>query len=268
MKLKIISGPCVVEDEATMDQAAFFLKRYSEIYEEHVEVYFKSSVLKDNRSKSSNYKGPGFKDGMKLLLKLKEKYNLKITTDFHCKHQIEKYGHLVDIIQIPAFLGMQTSLIEEASKVCKKHNTILNVKKPQWMRAKEFVDSIFAKFDMDVDKIWLTERGTEFGYNNLVLDIRNVKEMSNSFYTIIDAGHLARVPGKSSDDPEGGRKDLIMNYALTGILNGADGIFLEIHPNPEKAKCDAATQVDFKVAEEIFEESRLLLRKREYGIKI
>jgi 2-dehydro-3-deoxyphosphooctonate aldolase (KDO 8-P synthase) len=250
MMFYLILGPCVIEDEKVMYETAEFITRFSVL--EDVELYYKTSIIKDNRSNFTSYTGTDFENGIQLLNRIKKCYKLNTTTDFHDIIEVAEYGNKVDLVQIPAFLSMQTRLVFNAIEYCKK----VNVKKAQFITGKTIINKLNSLSSILKEKVLVTERGNMFGNNDLVLDIRNIIEISQStFPCIIDAGHVVRKYGIPSSDSNGGQKQYIENIALTGILNGATGLFLEVHPKPQEALCDAATQVGFETAERIINKS-------------
>ena len=221
----LICGPCVIESYELLDEVMYRLIEINK----HFDFYFKASCIKDNRTKLTNFRGVGFELGIKYLTKIKNKYNVKITTDFHSEEQIEKYSNYVDLIQIPAFLARQSSLLVAASKTNKK----LHVKKPQLLGCDE-CDQISNK--VDESNIILCDRGTSFGYKHVMFDPRHIQFMKKHYSSdsIVDITH----PNKHWND-----YSYAFSIGESAIISGADGVFLETHPRPEKALCDAETMI-------------------------
>ena len=233
-----IAGPCVIESEKIVFETAEKLKEISEDLK--IELYFKSSYDKANRTSISGFRGPGLERGLEILAKVKEKFKLGILTDVHDLHDIPKVAEVVDIIQIPAFLSRQTDMLIEAAKTGK----IVNVKKGQFMSPNEAIRAVEKVIKVG-GKAWITERGTTFGYNDLVVDFRNAVWLRDSGARLVyDATHSLQRPGIS--ESSGGYRRLITHLARGAIAVGFDGIFSEVHPNPENALSDANTQIPLK----------------------
>jgi len=230
--LFLIAGPCVIENE----HHAFFLAQEIKKIAEQLEIpfIFKASYDKANRSSISSYRGPGLERGLKILSSIKKELNIPITSDVHETYQVEKAAEVLDIIQIPAFLCRQTDLVVEAAKTQK----VVNIKKGQFM-APWNMDTIIEKaLHEGNEKIIITERGTCFGYNNLIFDIRSIPVMKEfGFPVVIDASHSVQRPGAKGTS-SGGDANFIPIHAKAGIAAGADGVFLEIHENPSQALSD------------------------------
>jgi len=230
--LFLIAGPCVIENE----HHAFFLAQEIKKIAEQLEIpfIFKASYDKANRSSISSYRGPGLERGLKILSSIKKELNIPITSDVHETYQVEKAAEVLDIIQIPAFLCRQTDLVVEAAKTQK----VVNIKKGQFM-APWNMDTIIEKaLHEGNEKIIITERGTCFGYNNLIFDVRSIPVMKEfGFPVVIDASHSVQRPGAKGTS-SGGDANFIPIHAKAGIAAGADGVFLEIHENPSQALSD------------------------------
>jgi len=228
----LIAGPCVIEDKLSIEDIA--LSIIDNIDNKNIDFYLKSSCIKDNRTLIDSYSGVGFNEGLKILLYLKNKYKIKITTDFHNIEQIKKYGKYVDIIQIPAFLAKQTSLLREAVKC----NKPIHIKKPQFIgpaETKNIVNNV-KKIGHKKDLI-ITDRGTMLGYNQTFMDPRHVPIIkSNDVKMLVDITH----PNKNypmNEDKVKHTETLAMSY----IASGADGFFIETHNNCKDALCDSET---------------------------
>lgn len=244
-ELFLISGPCVIEEESIMFRTAEKLKEISERLK--LPLVFKSSFMKDNRSSVDYYSGPGIEEGLKLLQKIKLEFELPIISDIHFPSQVKPAGEVLDIIQIPAYLCMQTTLVVEAAKTGKT----INLKHGQFISPKNMIKPI-EKIESTGNKdILLTERGYTFGYNDLIVDPRSFYDMSQTGYPVIfDITHSIRKYGIPSSDPSGGLREYLPTLARSGVAAGVDGLFIEAHPDPPNALCDAASQLNITDLEE------------------
>jgi len=246
-KFLIIAGPCAIESVDLVLKVGEELKKLQDKFKD-VEFVFKSSFDKANRSSIHSFRGYGLEYGLKALMKVKEEFGLKVTTDIHESWQAEPVGEVVDIVQIPAFLCRQTDLLLAAAKTGKP----VNVKKGQFLApwdTKNIVEKL--KFGGAQD-IFLTERGTTFGYNNLVVDFRSLPIMKQYAKVIYDATHSVQLPG-GLGDKSGGMREFIFPLLRAAVAVGCDGIFMETHPKPEEALSDAATQIPLKDLEYLVE---------------
>lgn len=248
-----IVGPCVIEDQRVMATAAERIKKLSEKLE--IPVIFKSSFEKDNRGSELSYSGPGIDEGLDVLAWVRKEYGLPVLSDVHRVEDLAAAREVLDVIQIPAFLSQQTSLLVAAAKTGK----VINVKKGQFL-APEGMSSAVGKLERSGNRrILLTERGTCFGYNQLVADMTAIPVMQQLGYPVVfDAGHQVRRYGISSADPEGGAPELIPTLLRAGLAAGANAVFLETHPSPRHAKCDAASQFPLDSLEDLMVECREL----------
>lgn len=235
--LFLISGPCVIEDESIMMKTAEELKKISERL--NIPLIFKSSFQKDNRSSLKFYTGPGLHEGLKMLAKIKSTFNLPILSDIHYPDQVSAAAEVLDVIQIPAYLCMQTDLVVAAAK----SNRVVNLKHGQFLAPENMIKPAEKVIDSGNDKILLTERGYTFGYNDLVVDPRSFYHLSKTgFPVIFDITHSIRKYGIPSADPRGGAREFLPVLARAAVGAGVDGLFIEAHPNPPTALCDAASQ--------------------------
>ncbi len=244
MRHFFIAGPCVIENETIVLQTAERLKGISEKY--NIEIIFKSSFDKANRTSIDSFRGPGIDEGLRILSRVKEEFGFRLTTDIHIPSQAEVVAEVVDVIQIPAFLCRQTDMIVEAART----NKTVNIKKGQFMAPWDMkYATAKAKSSSDVD-VWLTERGATFGYNNLVVDFRSLRIMKEFADAVIyDATHSMQMPsvaGKSL-----GTKEYASWLAFAAASVGVDGLFFEVHPQPEKALSDAAVMLSLDEFESI-----------------
>lgn len=237
-KLFLIAGPCVVEDEKTMMDTAEFLVELSAKLD--LPLIFKSSFQKDNRSSVDFYSGPGMENGLSMLRKIKEQFNVPVLTDIHYPEQIKATAEVVDIIQIPAYLVMQTTLVVEAAKTGK----VINLKHGQFLAPENMIKPVRKVEHTGNENIMVTERGYTFGYNDLIVDPRSFYHLRSTGYPVIfDVTHSIRRYGIPSADPKGGSREFIPTLARSGVAAGIDGLFIEVHPDPSRALCDAASQM-------------------------
>jgi len=235
--LFLISGPCVIEAEPLMMKTAERLKQISERLK--LPVVFKSSFSKDNRSSLDYFQGPGLEEGLKVLAKIKAAFDLPLLTDIHYPTQAAAAGEIVDIVQIPAYLCMQSELVVAAAKTGK----VVNLKHGQFIAPDNMAKPVRKIEASGNDRILLTERGYTFGYNDLIVDPRSFFMMREIGYPVIfDITHTIRKYGIPSKDPRGGTRQYLKVLARAGVAAGVDGIFVETHPNPPEALCDAASQ--------------------------
>lgn len=231
----IIAGPCVIESEKITMQIAEKIAELTELHQ--ISFIFKASYQKANRSSIDSYVGPGLKEGLKILKKVRDAFpNLPILTDIHLPQDIDDVAEIVDVVQIPAFLCRQTDLLVAAGKSDK----IVNIKKGQFLSPGEMANAAQKVSSTGNEKIMLTERGTFFGYNDLVVDFRGFMEMKKmGFPVIYDATHSLQKPallGKSSS----GQPEYVKQMSMAAMATGAvDGLFIETHPKPNQALSDA-----------------------------
>jgi 2-dehydro-3-deoxyphosphooctonate aldolase (KDO 8-P synthase) len=235
--LVIIAGPCVIESEYHCLFMAEQLKRISE--ELKIPFIFKTSFLKANRSSIHSYTGPGLEKGLRILAGIKEKLSIPIISDVHSVEQVDPAAEILDIIQIPAFLSRQTELIIKAAK----SDRIINIKKGQFLAPDEVKNIIEKVFSTGNNKLLITERGTSFGYHNLVVDMRSLEIIKNYQVPVIfDATHSIQLPG-GEGDRSGGQREFIPALAKAAVAVGINGVFFEVHDSPEKAKSDSANML-------------------------
>jgi 2-dehydro-3-deoxyphosphooctonate aldolase (KDO 8-P synthase) len=237
-ELFLISGPCVIEEESIMLKTAEKLKEVSERLK--INIIYKSSFQKDNRSSLKYYKGPGLDKGVKLLAKIREQFGFTILTDVHYPDQATAAGEVLDVIQIPAYLCMQTDLLVAAAKTGK----VINIKHGQFLAPDNMKHPVTKCVEAGNDQIILTERGFTFGYNDLIVDPRSFYHMGKLGYPVVfDVTHSIRKYGIPSADAKGGAREFLPVLSRAGVAAGVDGLFVETHPEPEKALCDAASQL-------------------------
>ena len=245
MSLILFSGPCVLESEDLAMEVAQSLTPPPKPFGDRVHLTFKGSFDKANRSSIDSYRGPGIEKGLKILEKVKKETGLPVITDYHLPSQAEEVASVVDTLQIPAFLCRQTDMIIAGAQACEKYGRQLKIKKGQFLspeETKNIVDKA-VNFLMK-DKILLTERGTSFGYNNLVVDMASFSIMKSfGVRTIHDATHCVQRPGGLGTST-GGKREQILVLARAAVAAGADGVFMECHPNPDKALSDSTTSLE------------------------
>lgn len=247
MKSTIIAGPCVIESAELLNTVAAKLvdinKRLG------TDIIFKASFDKANRTSISSFRGPGIDHGLLMLSDVKQKYGLKILTDIHETWQAEPAGQVVDILQIPAFLCRQTDLLIAAAKTGKT----INIKKAQFLSGSDMRYPVEKVRDAGAADVWLTERGNMMGYNNLVVDFRNIPDMLEIVPTVImDCTHSVQRPG-GANGKTGGDRRYVPQMALAAKAFGATGWFFEVHPNPDQGLSDAANMLELDKLEGLIE---------------
>jgi 2-dehydro-3-deoxyphosphooctonate aldolase (KDO 8-P synthase) len=245
-KLTILAGPCVIETQEILEKTAEKLKEITQKLD--INFIFKSSFDKANRSSINSYRGLGIEKGLEMLAKIKKDFNVPIVTDIHLPEQAQIVAEVADILQIPAFLCRQTDLLVAAAKTGK----IINIKKGQFLAPEQMETLIKKVEDSGNSNILLTDRGVTFGYNNLVSDFRAIPIMQELGYPVIfDATHSVQLPGVNGEC-SGGDRRFVPVLAKSGVAAGADGLFFEVHPNPDEALCDGDNMISLKNAESLF----------------
>jgi len=235
--LLLIAGPCVIESELSTLKHAEALKDLTRRFK--IPFIFKSSYDKANRSSIDSYRGPGLVKGLAILKRVKEEFDVPVLSDVHCKSEITAAAEILDVIQIPAFLCRQTDFII----ACAKTKKAINIKKGQFLAPWDIVNVIKKVEAAGNNRIFVTERGFSFGYNNLVSDMRSIPIMQKFGYPVIyDATHSVQLPG-GLGNTSGGNSEFIPVLARAAVAAGADGIFVEAHENPAKAMCDGPNTI-------------------------
>lgn len=245
MKPLFIAGPCVIESAECLDVVAQELVRLNDKY--GIDIIFKSSFDKANRTSISSYRGPGLDRGLQMLNDVREKYGLRLLTDIHESWQAAPVGEVVDVLQIPAFLCRQTDLLVAAAKTGKT----VNIKKAQFLSGVDMEYPVQKVRESGNDSVWLTERGNMYGYNNLAVDFRNIADMKK--YTdmvIMDCTHSVQRPGGNGGST-GGNREFVPAMALAAKAFGATGYFFEVHPDPDHAKSDGPNMLYLKDLESV-----------------
>ncbi len=256
-ELFFIMGPCVIESEETTFRIASALKDICE--RQQVNLIFKASFDKANRTSVKSYRGPGLEEGLRILGNIKKELDLPVISDIHEAHQAEKVADVLSAVQIPAFLARQTDLLMEAGKT----GLPVNIKKAQFMAAEDMLHAAEKVKAGGGDSIAFTERGTTFGYRNLVVDFRNIQIMKEAGYpVVIDATHSVQRPSAEGGG-SGGNPEFIPLMASAGVVSGASGVFMEVHPEPEKALSDGTNSMNIKMVEPL-----LIRLKKLYNIDL
>ena len=247
-KTTIIAGPCVIESTELLDTVACKLV---EINKKHgTDIIFKASFDKANRTSIRSFRGPGLERGLQMLADIKSKYGLRILTDIHESYQAEVAGEVCDVLQIPAFLCRQTDLLVAAAKT----GSIVNIKKAQFLSGKDMKYPVEKAREAGAKEVWLTERGNMMGYNNLVVDFRNIPDMLEIVPTVImDCTHSVQRPG-GSDGKTGGDRRFVPQMALAAKAFGATGFFFEVHPTPDEGLSDAANMLKLDKLESLVQQ--------------
>ena len=240
-----IAGPCVIESRELLHTVAKELVRINKTH--GTDIIFKASFDKANRTSIHSFRGPRLEKGLDMLAEIKQQYGLRLLTDIHESYQAEPVGKVCDVIQIPAFLCRQTDLVVAAAKT----GAIVNIKKAQFLSANDMKYPVEKAKEAGAKEVWLTERGNTFGYNNLVVDFRNIPDMKE--YTqrvIMDCTHSVQRPG-GKDGKTGGDRKFVPAMALAAKAFGANGYFFEVHPSPDNGLSDAANMLELNKLEQL-----------------
>ena len=241
----LIAGPCVIESAELLDTVAAKLVEINQKL--GTDIIFKASFDKANRTSITSFRGPGIDRGLQMMADIKAKYGLRLTTDIHETWQAEPTGQVADIIQIPAFLCRQTDLLLAAARTGKT----VNIKKAQFLSGRDMRYPVEKARDAGAKEIWLTERGNMMGYNNLVVDFRNIPDMLEITETVImDCTHSVQRPG-GSDGKTGGDRRFVPQMALAAKAFGATGFFFEVHPTPDQGLSDAANMLELNALSDL-----------------
>jgi len=246
--LVLIGGPCVIESESRCLEIASRLKDITTNLK--IPFIFKSSFDKANRLSLGSYRGPGIKEGLKVLRRVKEELKVPVLSDIHCQKDLPEAASVLDVIQIPAFLCRQTDIVVAAAKTGK----VVNIKKGQFLAPWDMLP-VIKKIESTGNKnILITERGVSFGYNNLVSDLRSLAIMREFGYPVIyDATHSVQIPG-GKGACSGGQRQFVAGLSRAAVAFGCDGLFLEVHPKPDKAPCDGPNMISLRELEKLLRE--------------
>lgn len=250
--LILIAGPCVIESRDKCIKTAEEIKKIAGDLK--IPFIFKASYDKANRTSIKSFRGPGLEKGLEILKDVKEKLNVNLLTDVHCRKQITPVSEVVDILQIPAFLCRQTDLILSAASTSK----VINIKKGQFLAPWDIKNVIEKVTSAGNEKVMVTERGVTFGYNNLVSDMKSLPIMRRFGYPVIfDATHSVQQPGGLGNASSGNR-DFVPVLARAAVAAGCEGLYLEVHPDPEEALSDGPNMIDFTTLRELLEEVNVI----------
>lgn len=245
MRNTFIAGPCVIESAELLDIVAQELVRINKTL--GTDIIFKASFDKANRTSIHSFRGPGLEKGLQMLADIKSRYGLRILTDIHESAQAEAAGEVADVLQIPAFLCRQTDLLVAAART----GRTVNIKKAQFLSGNDMRYPVEKAREAGAKDVWLTERGNTFGYNNLVVDFRNIDDMLGIVPTVImDCTHSVQRPG-GADGKTGGDRRFVPQMAMAAKAFGATGYFFEVHPDPDKGLSDAANMLELNKLESI-----------------
>ncbi|MCA6085220.1 3-deoxy-8-phosphooctulonate synthase [Candidatus Endomicrobiellum agilis] len=248
----VIAGPCVIESEKHVLRLAENLKKITS--ELKIPFIFKASYDKANRSSCSSYRGPGVEEGLNILTKVKKELNLVVTTDVHNENQVPKAAQAVDFLQVPAFLSRQTDLL----KACAITGKPVNIKKGQFLAPEDMFNIVKKVENFGNKNLALTERGTSFGYHNLIVDFRGLEIMKQTGYPVIfDTAHSVQLPGYHKTC-SGGNREFILPLSKAAAAIGIAALFLEVHENPDKALSDASNSVDLKYFKQILRYTKVI----------
>ncbi len=241
----IIAGPCVIESEVLLQTVAEEITRLNSLYD--IDIIFKASFDKANRTSITSYRGPGLERGLQMLTDIKSAYGLRILTDIHESYQATPAAEVADVLQIPAFLCRQTDLLTAAART----GRIINIKKAQFLSGRDMRYPVEKALDAGANEVWLTERGNIYGYNNLVVDFRNIADMLDIVSTVImDCTHSVQRPGAGDGRTTGDRR-FVPQMAMAAKAFGATGYFMEVHPNPDHALSDGPNMLQLSDLENV-----------------
>ena len=250
MKHTFIAGPCVIESAELLDIVAAKLVEINQ--KQGTDIIFKASFDKANRTSLHSFRGPGIDRGLQMLSDVKDKYGLQLLTDIHEAWQAEAAGEVVDVLQIPAFLCRQTDLLQAAAKT----GRTVNIKKAQFLSGNDMRYPVEKAREAGAKEVWLTERGNMMGYNNLVVDFRNMPDMLEIVDNVImDCTHSVQRPG-GANGKTGGDRRFVPQMALAAKAFGATGWFFEVHPNPDLGLSDAANMLELDKLDALIEQLR------------
>lgn len=246
--MKLIAGPCVIESAELLDKVAARLVEINRSL--GTEIIFKASFDKANRTSIHSFRGPGLERGLQLLADVKQRWGLSLLTDIHEAWQAEAVGQVVDVVQIPAFLCRQTDLLVAAART----GRIVNIKKGQFLSGADMRYPVEKAREAGAREIWLTERGNSFGYNNLVVDFRNIADMTRLVDTVVmDCTHSVQRPGAGNGTTSGNR-EFVPSMALAAKAFGANGYFFEVHPDPDTALSDGPNMLPLDALEGVIKQ--------------
>jgi 2-dehydro-3-deoxyphosphooctonate aldolase (KDO 8-P synthase) len=251
----LIAGPCVIEENDSLEQTADYIRKaFKKRLEKDFDFYFKSSCVKDNRTLKNNFRGVGFKNGIERLIKIKNTNNFRVCTDFHSVEDVENYGALVDLIQVPAFLGRQTSLLEAVGRLEKD----VHYKKPQFTKPEDVWKAVDILRNSGAKRVIVSDRGVQAGNDQIFMDPRNVLLIRKNIYDDVDICVDVTHPNKFHNPFY--KIENAQSLAFSYIVSGARGIFLETHPKISEAQCDQDTQLPIEAFSMFVEEAYKLYK--------
>ena len=241
MSFTLIAGPCVIESRELVLEVAEQMKEIADRL--GIDYIFKASFDKANRSSGRAFRGPGMQEGLEILAEVKERFGLPVLTDIHESIQAAPVAEVVDVLQIPAFLCRQTDLLLAAADAVKEADKTINIKKGQFLAPWDMAQVVKKLRDVGVKNLWLTERGSSFGYNTLVVDYRSLPQLKAMGCPVIfDATHSVQQPGGQGAS-SGGQREFVAPLARAAVAVGVDGLFMEVHPTPDQALSDGPNMV-------------------------
>jgi 2-dehydro-3-deoxyphosphooctonate aldolase (KDO 8-P synthase) len=252
MTFTLIAGPCVIESRALALEVAERMKAITDRL--GITYVFKASFDKANRSSSSTFRGPGVHEGLEVLAEVKQRFGVPVLTDIHESQQAAPVAAVVDVLQIPAFLCRQTDLLLAAAEAVRGTNKTINVKKGQFLAPWDMAQVVNKLRKAGVENLWLTERGSSFGYNTLVVDYRSIPQMQILGCPVIfDATHSVQQPGGQGSS-SGGQREFVAPLARAAMAVGVDGLFMEVHPDPDNALSDGPNMVPLHRVEALLQQ--------------
>ena len=252
MSLTLIAGPCVIESRELALEIAEQVKAITDRL--GIRYIFKASYDKANRSSGGSFRGPGVSGGLEVLAEVKQRFGLQVLTDIHESHQAAPVAEVVDVLQIPAFLCRQTDLLLAAAAATRGTDKIINVKKGQFLAPWDMAQVVKKLREAGVENLWLTERGSSFGYNTLVVDYRGLPQLQELGCPVIfDATHSVQQPGGKGTST-GGQREFVAPLARAAVAVGVDGLFMEVHPDPDNALSDGPNMVPLHRLEPLLEQ--------------
>lgn len=266
MSLILVAGPCVIESRDLVFEIAERVKQITDRL--GIDYIFKASFDKANRSSGSSFRGPGVADGLALLAEVKQRYGLRLLTDIHESHQAAPVAEVVDVLQIPAFLCRQSDLLLAAAAATAGTDKVINVKKGQFLAPWDMAQVVKKLRDAGAANLWLTERGSCFGYNTLVVDYRSLPQLRDLGCPVIfDATHSVQQPG-GLGTTTGGQREFVAPLARAAVAVGVDGLFMEVHPDPDKALSDGPNMVPLHRLEALLEQLLAIRATLEPGLAV
>jgi len=252
MTFTLIAGPCVIESRALALEVAERMKTITDRL--GITYVFKASFDKANRSSGSTFRGPGVHEGLEVLAEVKQRFGVPVLTDIHESQQAAPVAAVVDVLQIPAFLCRQTDLLLAAAEAVRGTNKTINVKKGQFLAPWDMAQVVNKLRKAGVENLWLTERGSSFGYNTLVVDYRSIPQMKTLGCPVIfDATHSVQQPGGQGSS-SGGQREFVAPLARAAMAVGVDGLFMEVHPDPDNALSDGPNMVPLQRVEALLQQ--------------